>query len=147
MTTKQLNTSSDVYSFGIILLQLITGKGAKIIEPSVPDGTIHISLWIGGKNVESIVDSKLEAGTYSIESVRKVKETAMACLRYTRNERPNINSVRSELEDALKIETTTSRTEFFTSQTFEINHMDPENRKMEGRPRTWLSSIFNRFWG
>ena len=95
MTAKQLHTSSDVYSFGVILLQLITGKGAKIIEPSVPDGTIHISLWIGGKNVESIVDPKLEAGTYSIESVRKVKETAMACLKYTKIQRPNKKWVRS----------------------------------------------------
>ena len=55
-----------------------------------------------------MIDKKLQAGTYNIDSVRKVIETAKDCVKETKSERPDISTVYSKLQDALKIETRSS---------------------------------------
>ncbi|PON97847.1 Mitogen-activated protein kinase kinase kinase [Trema orientale] len=131
-TTKQLNTSSDVFSFGVILLELITGKAAIIKDPTRPND-IHISQWVAGKSITSIVDPRLQAGSYSIDSVRRVKEIAMDCVKLTKIERPDISTVYSELKAALKTETLI--TEYHTSQSFEM-FIPVDHGNQNGRPRT-----------
>lgn len=113
-------------------MELVTGQAA--IIKGTPH--IHISQWIAGKSIESAVDPRLQATIYSIDSVRKAKETAMACLKMRKIERPDISWVYSELKDALKIEMRSKeRTEYYSSKTFEMNAMDTENGTMEGSTR------------
>lgn len=97
-----MSTASDVYSFGVILLELITGEMAIIKDTSGVKS--HITERVTQRNIESIVDQRLQASSYSIDSVRKAFATAMVCVENTKVKRSNISWVYSQLEDALKIE-------------------------------------------
>lgn len=100
-----MNEKSDVYSYGVVLLQIITNRPA-FISSSSNDKT-HISNWVtaivNNGDIESIVDPRL-AGDFNINSVWKAVEIALACLSPSGDNRPNMNEVVSELNDCLGVE-------------------------------------------
>ncbi|XP_016646982.1 PREDICTED: putative leucine-rich repeat receptor-like serine/threonine-protein kinase At2g19230 [Prunus mume] len=104
-TTGQLTRKSDSYSFGIVLLELITGRPAIITElETVP---VNVSDWVRAKfermEIESIVDSRVQ-GTYKYSSAQKAIETALACVSKTPTERPEISHVYDRLKECFEIE-------------------------------------------
>ncbi|XP_004307629.1 PREDICTED: probable LRR receptor-like serine/threonine-protein kinase At1g51880-like [Fragaria vesca subsp. vesca] len=105
-TTGKLNKKSDIYSFGIVLLELITGRTA-IIEDVEPE-PVHICQWVRPmfqrRDIESILDSRIQAGTYNVSSAWKAVEIAMECVSSTAFERPDINVVYKELKECFEIE-------------------------------------------
>ncbi|KAL6128110.1 hypothetical protein ACLB2K_071466 [Fragaria x ananassa] len=105
-TTGKLNKKSDIYSFGIVLLELITGRTAIITD--VEPEPIHICRWVRPmfqrRVIESILDSRIQAGTYNVSSAWKAVEIAMECVSSTATERPDINVVYKELKECLEIE-------------------------------------------
>ncbi|KAL6296285.1 hypothetical protein ACE6H2_004427 [Prunus campanulata] len=104
-TTGQLTRKSDSYGFGIVLLELITGRPAIIIESE----TVHVNVsdWVRAKfermEIESIVDSRVQ-GTYKYSSAQKAIETALACVSKTSTERPEISHVYDRLKECFEIE-------------------------------------------
>ncbi|KAK9901972.1 hypothetical protein M0R45_031923 [Rubus argutus] len=104
-TTGNFNKKSDIYSFGIVLLELITGKPA--IITNIEAEPIHICEWLRLKfermEIESIVDSRMQ-GTYNNSSAWKAIEIAMACVASTAIQRPNIIVVCNKLKECLEIE-------------------------------------------
>ncbi|KAL6126736.1 hypothetical protein ACLB2K_074781 [Fragaria x ananassa] len=105
-TTGKLNKKSDIYSFGVVLLELITGRTA-IIE-DVESEPVHICQWVRPmfqrRDIESILDSRIQAGTYNVSSAWKAVEIAMECVSSTAIERPDINVAYKELKECLEIE-------------------------------------------
>ncbi|KAJ7963109.1 protein kinase family protein [Quillaja saponaria] len=103
--TKKLNRESDIYSFGVVLLEMITGRSA-IIRDQEP-APIHIIQWVtpnfGRMDIGSIVDPRIQ-GSYNISSAGKAIEIAMACVHSAASQRPNASLVYSELKECLKIE-------------------------------------------
>ncbi|KAJ4830040.1 hypothetical protein Tsubulata_027702, partial [Turnera subulata] len=82
-----VNAKGDVYSFGIVLLQLISGQRAKVLAR-------------GGK-VTEFADPKLN-GEYSVEAFDLVMKLALTCTG-PKQERPSMDQVILRLKKALNI--------------------------------------------
>ncbi|KAL5575501.1 hypothetical protein UlMin_017200 [Ulmus minor] len=103
--TSRLNEKSDIYSFGVVLLQLITSRPA--ISRDNENERSHISQWVsvqlGNGDINSIVDPRLQ-GDFDTNSMWKAVEIAMACLSQSAARRPNMSIVVTELKECLVAE-------------------------------------------
>jgi len=99
--TGRLNESSDVYSFGIVLLEAAIG------EPPLLPGLGHIvqrvKQRIAAGDIGSIADSRL-GGTYDVSSMWKVVDIAMACTVDATAARPTMADIVVQLKDSLALE-------------------------------------------
>ncbi|XP_054783745.1 probable LRR receptor-like serine/threonine-protein kinase At4g29180 [Prosopis cineraria] len=108
----KLNRRSDVYSFGIILLELITG------QPAMREESLGVKIplvdWVNPKinngDIESILDPRLQ-GQYNRSTAWKLVEIAMFCTQPIAIQRPDISEVLTELKDCLSLEITHERSE------------------------------------
>ncbi|GMJ07367.1 root hair specific 16 [Hibiscus trionum] len=107
-SSRKLNEKSDVFSFGIVLLELITGQNAVIKK----DESIHIVQWVSPLiergDIETIVDQRLH-GEFDANSVSKALEAAMACTRPKSLHRATMSTVLSELNQCLAMELSQNR--------------------------------------
>jgi serine/threonine protein kinase len=96
---------SDVYSYGVVLLELLTRRAA--VDPSFPDGTDIVS-WAssalnGTDKIEAVCDPALMEevfGTVEMEEVSKVLSVALRCAAREASQRPSMTAVVKELTDA-----------------------------------------------
>jgi serine/threonine protein kinase len=96
---------SDVYSYGVILLELITRNTA--VDPSFPDN-MDIASWVphalnGTDQIEVVCDPALVDEVYStveMDEVRKVLSLALRCTAKEAGRRPSMVDVVKELNDA-----------------------------------------------
>ncbi|XP_028788166.1 receptor-like protein kinase [Neltuma alba] len=95
----------DVYSYGIILLQLITRK--KEVDPSFMNGT-EIGIWVRTQwretgAVSTIVDSSLAEEVLKSDALGRVTIVlllALSCTEKNPHKRPTMRDVIKQLEDA-----------------------------------------------
>ncbi|XP_028804753.1 probable LRR receptor-like serine/threonine-protein kinase At1g51810 [Neltuma alba] len=104
-SSGNLTKGSDIYSFGIILLELITGQPAAKKHPS---NTVSLLLqWVTPKvkkkDIQYIVDPRFQ-GKYNVDSAWKFLEIAMSCTAPTAIQRPVISQVVYELRECLAME-------------------------------------------
>ncbi|KAL4596813.1 hypothetical protein ACB092_12G190200 [Castanea dentata] len=101
--TQKLNEKSDVFSFGIVLLELITGQPATVKN----DEPIPLVHWVSPKlemgDIESIVDKRLQ-GDFDVNYVQKALELAMTCTTPTSSQRATMSLVLSDLKECLAME-------------------------------------------
>lgn len=94
---------SDVYSFGILLLEIITNQN--VIDQALEKA--HITEWVAlvlkGGDVTRIVDPNLH-GEYNSRSVWRALELAMSCANPSSEHRPNMSQVVIDLKDCLTTE-------------------------------------------
>ncbi|XP_028770227.1 probable LRR receptor-like serine/threonine-protein kinase At4g29180 isoform X2 [Neltuma alba] len=100
---RNLNEKSDIYSFGIVILELVTGQPAVIKGEEL----VHITAWVTYElkrgDFSRIVDPRLE-GQFNAGSVQKAFEIAMACSSSPSIHRPTLNFVVQELKKCLEME-------------------------------------------
>ncbi|KAG7564667.1 Protein kinase-like domain superfamily [Arabidopsis suecica] len=104
--TGRLAEMSDVYSFGIVLLEIITNQ--RVIDPAREKS--HITDWtafmLNRGDITRIMDPNLH-GDYNSRSVWRALELAMMCANPSSEKRPSMSQVVIELKECLRSENKT----------------------------------------
>ncbi|KAF7146393.1 hypothetical protein RHSIM_Rhsim04G0138200 [Rhododendron simsii] len=99
----QLTDKSDVYSYGVVLLELLTSQKAIDFTRNEDDVnlTIYVSQRVNGGLIMEVVDRDLFGeGTPAkvLTSVKIFSELALTCLREKKGDRPSMKDVVQELQ-------------------------------------------------
>jgi len=108
-STQVLSTRSDVFSFGVVLLEIVTGR--EPLDVKRPRDEWSLVEWakpyIREYKIEEMVDPGIK-GQYCSEAMWRVLEVASVCTEPFSTFRPSMEDVLRELEDALIIENNAS---------------------------------------
>ncbi|XP_041024916.1 wall-associated receptor kinase-like 20 isoform X1 [Juglans microcarpa x Juglans regia] len=104
----QLTDKSDVYSYGVVLLELLTSQ--KAIDFSRDQDDVNLATYVGqrantGASME-VVDQRLlgkEPTGDTLTSIKLFLELALSCLREKKGDRPGMKDVVQELQCIIQI--------------------------------------------
>ncbi|KAI5684498.1 hypothetical protein M9H77_05726 [Catharanthus roseus] len=103
----QLTKKSDVFSFGVVLLELLCARAP--IDKSLPGDEVNLADWgsscIVKGEVEKLIDPSL-VGTINPNSLRKFGEIVEKCLQEQAVHRPSMVDVLWDLKYALQLQRT-----------------------------------------
>lgn len=111
--TEAISAKADVYSFGIVLLQIVSGRRNICFSQSAVEG----EQWFFPKkafdwvvlerNVEEVVDRSILSGvkndSLQMEAIRRMVKTAFWCIQSRPDERPSMGKVAKMLQGTLEV--------------------------------------------
>lgn len=94
----KITEKSDVYSYGVVVLEVLTGK--QPIDPTVPEG-LHLVDWVRqNRGSLEVLDSSLLSRTEAeADEMMQVLGTALLCVNASPDERPTMKDVAAMLKE------------------------------------------------
>lgn len=101
VATGHLTPKSDIYSFGVVLLEILSGK--RVIDKNRPSGEQKLVEWAkpylsNKRKIFRVLDPRIE-GQYSLDHAIKVAGLSLKCLSIDPKLRPNMNELVKVLEN------------------------------------------------
>ncbi|CAH8274480.1 unnamed protein product [Arabidopsis lyrata] len=101
LSTGKSSEKTDVFGYGVMLLELITGQRAFDLARLANDDDVMLLDWVKGllkeKKLEALVDVDLQ-GNYIDEEVEQLIQVALLCTQSSPMERPKMSEVVRMLE-------------------------------------------------
>nr|AFK33531.1 unknown [Lotus japonicus] len=100
VATGHLYMKSDVYAFGVVLIEILTALRA--LDPNRPSGQHNLTDWVkpylqDRRKLKRIMDSSLE-GKYPSKAAFRIAQLALKCLASEPKHRPSMNEMLESLE-------------------------------------------------
>ncbi|MBA0701713.1 hypothetical protein Goari_022869 [Gossypium aridum] len=91
--TGRVTTKVDVYAFGVVLMEIITGR--KALDETLPDERSHLVTWFrrvltNKDNIPKVVDETINCDEETMASIFKVAELAGHCTAREPYQRPDM---------------------------------------------------------
>ncbi|AES63406.1 putative transferase, protein kinase RLK-Pelle-LRR-II family [Medicago truncatula] len=131
LSTGKSSEKTDVFGYGVMLLELITGQRAFDLARLANDDDVMLLDWVKGllkdKKLETLVDAELK-GNYEDDEVEQLIQVALLCTQGSPMERPKMSEVVRMLEgDGLAEKWEQWQKEETYRQDFNNNHMHHHN--------------------
>ncbi|KAL6297385.1 hypothetical protein ACE6H2_005527 [Prunus campanulata] len=101
LSTGKSSEKTDVFGYGVMLLELVTGKTASHLAQLAYDAKVSLFDWVKGlmkdRRWEALVDANLEED-YIIDEVEQLIQLALLCTQGSPGERPEMSEVVRMLE-------------------------------------------------
>lgn len=93
-----MNEKSDIYSFGVVMLELVTGKRPVDPEFGEKDLASWASLTVDKKGVDQVIDPRLDSSFK--QHICKVLDIALLCISPNPVNRPSMRRVVKLLQES-----------------------------------------------
>ncbi|XP_054797342.1 cysteine-rich receptor-like protein kinase 2 isoform X2 [Prosopis cineraria] len=98
-----LSEKADIYSYGVVILEIISGQNCKELELNGDDEGIFLikkawKLYEKEKHLE-LVDKALDPNEYDAEEVKKIIEIGLLCIQASADVRPTMSEVVALLQN------------------------------------------------
>ncbi|KAG0553820.1 hypothetical protein KC19_12G041800 [Ceratodon purpureus] len=110
-SSNHLSSKSDVFGFGVVLLELVTGRPPIQQSTSIPAEYRNMSHWVrtvlsGGGDIDTVLDPVLKSSVPApnVEALWKVTELALQCVEAKGVHRPTMSEVVQELREAISLQ-------------------------------------------